>query len=211
MENKKANLLFEQSNLVEAKTSDDDKHMYIEGIFAQSEVKNGNNRVYSKSVMKNAIDKYINEYVKENRALGEINHPDRPFADPSQAAIRVTDLWWDGNDVLGKAIVLNTPAGNTARGLLEGGFKMGVSTRALGSLVEKNGVKHVQDDLMFTAVDCVDMPSGPECYVNPINESKWCQHNGVWVPAQYIDEDTDQFDEQQFIKNFENFLKRNKG
>lgn len=212
MTTKKANLLFEQSHLVEARQEKDSKHMIIEGVFAQADLVNGNKRMYEKYIMEKAIDTYINEYVKQNRALGEINHPERPFADPSHAAIRVTDLWWEGNNVLGKAIVLNTPAGRTAQGLIEGGFRMGVSTRALGSLEERNGVKYVQDDLMFTAIDCVDMPSGPDCYVNPINESTWCQYNGVWIPEQNIQEQkkVEEFNEQLFLEKFEKFLKNNR-
>jgi hypothetical protein len=203
----KYNLLIESSDQVEVLTeqTDQGKKLYIEGVFAQAEVKNGNGRIYERKVMEGAMDKYITEYVDRRRALGELNHPDYPMVDPAHACIRITELKWDGNDVYGKALVLDTPKGQIVRGLLEGGFNMGVSTRALGSLKERNGVKYVQDDLMFTAVDCVDNPSAPKAYVNALTEcQKWTiNESGMWVPAQ-PEEDIDQ---ELFLEKLEQFIK----
>jgi len=206
---KKFNLLVENSDQIEVLTeqTEQGKQLYIEGIFAQAERKNGNGRIYEKHIMEGAIDKYIKEYVSKRRALGELNHPEYPTVDPAEAAIRITELKWNGNDVYGKALVLNTPKGQTVKGLLEGGFNMGVSTRALGSLKEKNGVKYVQDDLMFTAVDCVDNPSAPDAYVNTLSEcKKWMiNESGVWVPS--TEEARDDINQELFMEKLEQFIK----
>lgn len=203
--NNKYNLLVENSDKIEVLTeqTEQGKKLYIEGIFAQSGVKNGNGRIYERKVMESAIDKYIQNYVDKRRALGELNHPDYPTVDPAEACIRITELKWDGNDVYGKALVLNTPKGQIVKGLLEGGFNMGVSTRALGSLKERNGVKYVQDDLMFTAVDCVDNPSAPDAYVNSLQEcKKWMiNESGMWVPIQ------EDINEELFLEKLEQFIK----
>jgi len=206
---KKFNLLVENSDQIEVLTeqTEQGKQLYIEGIFAQVERKNGNGRIYEKHIMEGAIDKYIKEYVSKRRALGELNHPEYPTVDPAEAAIRITELKWNGNDVYGKALVLNTPKGQTVKGLLEGGFNMGVSTRALGSLKEKNGVKYVQDDLMFTAVDCVDNPSAPDAYVNTLSEcKKWMiNESGVWVPS--TEEAREDVNQELFMEKLEQFIK----
>lgn len=197
-------LLIETSQEVEMLTeqTENGKQFYIEGIFAQAERKNGNGRVYPKMVMENAVDSYITNYISKRRALGEINHPDRPFADPANAAILIKEMKWmpNGTDVYGKALVLNTPQGQTAKALMEGGFNMGVSTRGLGSLKESRGVKVVQNDFFMTAVDCVDMPSGPDCYVKSLTESTWIERNGVWIPNEDINED-------MFFSQFEKWIK----
>lgn len=203
-----AKLLMEDSYEVEQLTeqTDNGKELYIHGIFAQAEVKNGNGRYYPKNIMEQAVAKYNDKYISKRRALGELNHPDRPFADPAEAAILIKELYWDGNNVIGKAKVLNTPKGQIIKGLMEGGFNMGVSTRGLGTLSEKNGMKYVNNDYMMTAVDCVDMPSGPECYVNPLVESSWINKNGVWVPISES-ETVEEIDENLFLERFERFVK----
>lgn len=179
-------LLRESSDDVEVLHEQDEhgkNQLFIEGIFAQSEVVNKNKRVYGKSILENAVNDYINDYVNERRALGELNHPkERPFADPAMGAVLIKELHWQGNDVYGKALVLPTPQGAIVKGLLEGGFKLGVSTRGLGSVSESNGMNKVTE-YMMTAIDCVDNPSGPNCFVNAVNESvEWVQVNGVWQP-----------------------------
>src|SRR5690606_13716369 len=116
--------------------------------------------------------------------------------DPAEAAILITELKWLGNDVYGKAKVLNTPKGMIVKGLLEAGFAMGVSTRALGSLKEKNGIKYVQSDLMFTAIDAVDNPSAQDAYVAAVMaESKqWMiNESGMWVPSEIEVDNTELF------------------
>jgi hypothetical protein len=207
-----AKLLFESSFQVESlhENTPHGKQLYIEGIFAQANVKNGNGRMYSRSVMEQAVDSYNESYVKKRRALGELNHPDRPFADPAEAAILIESFEMQGDNVIGKAKVLNTPKGQIIKGLLEGGFNLGVSTRGLGSLVEKNGVKHVQNDFMLTAVDAVDMPSGPNCYVNSLYESTWVNKNGVWVHVNE-QQNIQPIDESLALEWIEDFVKKLKG
>lgn len=208
---KTLNLLIESSDQIEvlSEQTDNGKQLYIEGIFAQANIRNGNGRLYEQKIMESAVEKYNNQYVKRNRALGELNHPDYPFADPDKAAIRITEMRMDGNNVYGKALVLNTPKGQTVKGLLEGGFAMGVSTRGLGSLKEKNGIKYVQNDFMMSAVDCVDNPSAPDAYVSSIMEStKWQlnESSGMWVPV-INESESDYINEQLFLEKLETLLK----
>jgi hypothetical protein len=200
-------LLMENSYEVENLTeqTENGKELFIQGIFAQAQVKNGNGRYYEKDVLEQAVEKYNEKFISKRRALGELNHPDRPFADPAKAAILINELKWDGNNVIGKAKVLNTPKGQIIKGLMEGGFNMGVSTRGLGSLSERNGMKYVNKDYMMTAVDCVDQPSGPDCYVNPLVESSWVNKNGVWIPA--VQEDGIAIDEGLFLEKLEQYIR----
>jgi hypothetical protein len=200
-------LLMENSYEVENLTeqTENGKELFIQGIFAQAQVKNGNGRYYEKDVLEQAVEKYNEKFISKRRALGELNHPDRPFADPAKAAILINELKWDGNNVIGKAKVLNTPKGQIIKGLMEGGFNMGVSTRGLGSLSERNDMKYVNKDYMMTAVDCVDGPSGPDCYVNPLVESSWVNKNGVWIPA--VQEDGIAIDEGLFLEKLEQYIR----
>lgn len=149
------------------------KDLFIEGVFAQAELKNRNGRIYPKQVMEAAVNKYINNYVKSKRALGELSHPEnRPTVKPELASHLITEMRMDGNNVYGKAKILNTPQGQIVRGLLEGGVQLGVSTRALGSVKEQNGCQVVQNDFELYSVDAVTDPSGIDCWVNAINESR---------------------------------------
>jgi hypothetical protein len=155
--------------------------LYLEGPMIMTEQKNRNGRIYKKQMMEKSVDKYITEFVNEHRAIGELNHPTRPFADPKEAAIKIESLKWDGNNVLGKARVLNNPNGQIIKSLVEANFKLGMSTRGLGELVEKQGTKYVEN-YMLNAIDAVDMPSGQVCYMNALRESvEWINEGGVWV------------------------------
>lgn len=155
------------------------KHLYIHGPFAVSEVKNKNGRIYSKALLEKVIDKYDKEYIKTNRALGEMNHASRAGVDYERATHLVTEMVQDKNIWVGKARVLSTPMGKILEGLLESGVAIGVSTRGGGSLVESNGIKTVGDDFMLFAVDVVTDPSGQfhtqdgslaSCFVNGVLE-----------------------------------------
>lgn len=155
------------------------KDLYISGIFAQAEKQNRNGRIYEKRIMEKAVNRYVNEFVTSKRALGELSHPEnRPTVKPELACHLITEFRMDGNDVYGKARILNTPQGQIVRGLLEGGVQLGVSTRGLGSIEERSGITYVKDDFTMMAVDVVSDPSGIDCWVNAINE------NRSWV---YID------------------------
>lgn len=187
-------------------TKDNKKQLKLEGIFAQAEVVNGNKRFYKRDVLEQSVAKYINEYVNKKRAVGELHHPDYPYPDIANAAILIEELTWDGNNVIGKAKVLDTPRGQIVRGLVEGGFNMGVSTRALGSITERNGIKYVDEGLIMTAVDCVDQPSGPDCYVNSLHEqlteSVWDYQNGV-----LIKKERNKLDESIMLQRIEDYVK----
>ena len=147
-----------------------DKKYIIEGIFMQAEQKNRNGRIYPKAVLESAVDRYVKEYVSKARALGELNHPEGPAINLDKVSHRITDLRWDKNDVYGKALILDTPMGNIAKGLLEGGCQLGVSSRGMGSVSQTEGTSKVNDDFILATVDIVQDPSAPSAFVNGIME-----------------------------------------
>jgi hypothetical protein len=162
------------------KKENGDKNFVIEGIFAQAEGKNRNGRIYPKNVMENAVNKYVDSQVKTGRAVGELNHPDGPTVNLDKVSHLITDLRMEGNNVMGKARILNTPMGKIVQGLLEGGVQLGVSTRGMGSLEQRNGVMYVKDDFMLNTVDIVQDPSAPQAFVNGIMEGvEWVWNNGI--------------------------------
>jgi hypothetical protein len=146
------------------------KNLYIQGPFAVAESKNKNGRIYKKEILEGAINKYDSDYIKNARALGEMNHPARLNIDYERATHMITEMKQDGNVWIGKAKVLNTPMGSILKGLLESGVNVGVSTRGAGSITEANGIKQVGADYFLTAVDVVSDPSGPGCTINGIME-----------------------------------------
>ena len=161
------------------------KTLCIEGVFMQADAKNRNGRVYEKTILENAVDKYVKEQVSQGRAVGELNHPDGPTINLDKVSHKITELKFDGSNVIGKASILNTPMGNIVTGLLEGGVKLGVSSRGMGSLVQKNGPMYVKDDFMLSTVDIVQDPSAPEAFVNGIMEGvEWIWENGVLCPQE---------------------------
>ena len=163
------------------------KNTVIEGIFMQAESKNRNGRVYPRDVMESAVNKYVTEQVSKGRAVGELNHPEGPTINLDKVSHRITELTWDGNNVMGKALVLDTPMGQIVKGLVEGGVQLGVSSRGMGSLVNKNGVNVVGPDFMLATVDIVQDPSAPQAFVNGIMEGvEWVWDNGL-LKAQDIE------------------------
>ena len=133
--------------------------------------------------MEGAVDKYVTEQVSQNRAVGELNHPEGPTVNLDKVSHKITELSWKGNDVVGKAQVLDTPMGNIVKGLLEGGVQLGVSTRGMGSLEEKSGIMYVKDDFVLNTVDIVQDPSAPTAFVNGIMEGvEWVWNNGIIEP-----------------------------
>lgn len=146
------------------------KQTYIEGVFMQSEVKNRNGRVYPKAILEKAIDRYVKERIQTGRSPGELNHPEGPTINLDKVSHRITELKWEGNNVMGKALILDTPMGKIAKGLMEGGIKLGVSSRGMGSVSEKSGTSVVQDDFSLVTVDIVEDPSAPSAFVNGIME-----------------------------------------
>ena len=163
------------------------KSYTIEGIFAQAEGKNRNGRIYPKSIMEGAVEKYVTEQVSKNRAVGELNHPEGPTVNLDKVSHRITELNWDGDNVMGKALILDTPNGNIVKGLLDGGVQLGVSTRGMGSLEQRNGTMYVKEDFMLNTVDIVQDPSAPDAFVNGIMEGvEWVWNNGI-IKAQEIE------------------------
>ena len=157
-----------------------EKSYVIEGIFAMADSKNRNGRIYPKSIMENAVNKYVTEQVKTKRSVGELNHPDGPTVNLDKVSHLITDLQFEGNNVMGKAQVLDTPMGNIVKGLLEGGVQLGVSTRGMGSLMQQNGAQVVKDDFILNTVDIVQDPSAPNAFVNGIMEGvDWVWNNGI--------------------------------
>ena len=190
------------------------KHLYIEGVFLQSEVKNLNGRVYPFNILNREVERYTEQYVKTGRALGELGHPDGPSVNLDRVSHRIVELRSQGSDFYGKARILETPLGNIAKSLLEEGVKLGVSSRGMGSLEERNGTNYVRDDFMLaTAADIVADPSAPDAFVNGIMEGKeWIWDNGILREHQiakyhrYISESTRKNMEERKLKSFEHFL-----
>ena len=163
------------------------KDYFIEGIFLQSELKNRNGRMYPEEVMDREVGRYMESLVKQNRAYGELGHPDTPSINLDRVSHLIVDLRKEGTNYIGKAKIMETPMGNIARGLLDGGANLGVSSRALGSLrMNKEGVQIVQDDFMLsTAADIVADPSAPDAFVRGIMESvEWVFVDGKFEQRQ---------------------------
>ena len=163
------------------------KNYAIEGVFAQAETKNRNGRIYPMPVMEKALGKYNNDQVTKGRAVGELNHPEGPTVNLDTVSHKITELKFQGNDIVGKASILNTPMGEVVKGLLDGEVQFGVSTRGMGSLSQRNGVAVVNDDYILNAVDIVQDPSAPSAFVNGIMEGvEWVWNNGI-IEAQTIE------------------------
>jgi hypothetical protein len=157
------------------------KSLYISGPFLQAEVTNRNGRCYPFPILEREVLKYNKNYISQGRALGELGHPDGPTVNLDRASHMITSLKSEGNNFVGKAKILDTPMGNIAKSLLDEGVKLGVSSRGVGSLVERNGVKYVGNDFMLsTAADIVADPSAPDAFVQGIMEGKeWVWNNGI--------------------------------
>lgn len=148
------------------------KDYFIEGIFLQAEIQNRNGRVYPMHVLENEVQRYMRETVDKGRAYGELGHPAGPSINLDRVSHIITELKRDKNNFIGRAKLTETPMGNIARGLLESGANLGVSSRAMGSLKESNGKMVVQSDLrLSTAADIVADPSAPEAFVKGIMEN----------------------------------------
>jgi len=177
----------DQLEVVTEATKDGGKKYAIEGVFMSAEQKNRNGRIYPRMVMEGAVDKYVTEQVAKGRAVGELNHPEGPTVNLDKVSHKIESLTWSGNDVVGKATILETPMGQIVRGLLDGGVKLGVSTRGMGSLENRGGVMVVKPDFLLNAVDIVQDPSAPSAFVNGVMEGvEWVWNNGI-IEAQAIE------------------------
>lgn len=171
----------EDINLVCEEDASGKKGFRIEGIFMQAEKVNRNGRRYPRNTLMNETNRYNEKYVKKNRALGELGHPEGPTVNLERVSHLITDLDFDGDNIVGKAKILETPYGKIVQNLIEGGAKVGVSSRGMGSLKSVDGINEVQKDFMLSAVDIVADPSAPDAFVNGIMEGKeWIYENGLF-------------------------------
>lgn len=182
--------------LVEANENGTKSH-YVNGIFMQGDIKNRNGRVYPSDVLEKEMNRYNEQFVKTKRALGELGHPDGPQINGDRVSHLITEMSRNGSNFVGKAKILGTPMGNIVKTFIDEGVKIGVSTRGLGSVKQKDGIMEVQNDFHLATVDIVTDPSGPDCFVNGIMENtqyyfdiastSWRPSNGI-VEAIVIDE-----------------------
>ena len=188
--------VFDTTNIIVEEKLGKPKQYFIEGVFLQSEITNRNGRMYKESTMDREVGRYMQEQVKNNRAYGELGHPDGPGINLDRVSHLIVDLRKEGTNYIGRAKILETPMGNIARGLLDGGANLGVSSRAMGSLKQNNeGVQVVQDDFMLsTAADIVADPSAPDAYVRGIMEGKeW-----IFVDGKFVEQNIEEV--KSFIK-----------
>ena len=173
--------------LIEEDKKTGKKKYGIQGIFAQAETKNRNGRIYPLPIMEKALGKYVDTQVSKGRAVGELNHPEGPTVNLDRVSHKIDDLHFEGNNVVGKASILDTPMGQVVKGLLDGGVTFGVSTRGMGSLSQRNDAMVVNSDYILNAVDIVQDPSAPGAFVNGIMEGvEWVWNNGI-VEAKTIE------------------------
>ena len=172
------------------------KNFKIKGVFMQADIKNRNGRVYPMEVLNKEVKRYNKEYIKENRAFGELGHPDGPTVNLERASHMITSLEADGKNFIGEAKILGTPMGEIVKNLMSEGAKLGVSSRGMGSLDQKGGANYVKSDFyLATAADIVADPSAPNAFVQGIMEGKeW-----VWDNGSLIEEELDRMKKR--IKN----------
>jgi len=193
------------------------KNLYITGPFLVYDRPNKNNRFYSKDILSREADRYNEEYVKTNRALGELGHPDTPSINLERVSHKIVELTDNGEAFVGKALILETPYGQIVKNFIDSGVNLGVSSRGMGSLQPtKEGYNMVQDDFrLATAADIVADPSAPGAFVNGIMENKeW-----LFVEGRFVEVDIDNAKkqiqrasrkniEQVALNLFENFIRK---
>jgi len=165
--------IFDEVSYIQESKEDGTKNLFIEGVFLQSAIKNRNGRIYPEHVMDKEVARYMKESVDAKTAMGELGHPSGPQINLDRVSHRIVNLRKEGTDYVGKAMITNTPMGNIARGLMESEVRLGVSSRAMGTLkMNKQGINEVQDDFrLATAADIVADPSAPNAWVEGIMES----------------------------------------
>ena len=164
------------------------KDYKIKGIFMQADIKNRNGRVYPMEILQKEVKRYNKQYINEKRAFGELGHPDGPTVNLERASHMITGLYPDCKNFIGEAKILSTPMGNIVKNLMDEGAKLGVSSRGMGSLDQKNWANYVRDDFyLATAADIVADPSAPNAFVEGIMEGKeWIWDNGTLVESELI-------------------------
>lgn len=176
-------LIREEIESVQLLTEEQDgkKSYFITGPFLQGDRKNRNGRIYESRVLAKEVARYNENFIQRNRALGELGHPDGPTVNLDRVSHNIVELYQQGSDFIGKAKILNTPMGKIAEGLLSDGVQLGVSSRGMGSLIQREGVNYVGEDFhLATAADIVADPSAPDAFVQGIMEGKeWIWDNGL--------------------------------
>ena len=159
------------------------KNYTIKGVFLQSNIKNRNGRVYPKDILMTEVKRYNSEFINKNRAFGELGHPDGPTVNLERVSHMIKKLYPDGDNFIGEAKIMDTPYGKIVKGLIDEGAQLGVSSRGMGSIEQRNGASYVKNDFMLaTAADIVADPSAPQAFVEGIMEGKeWVWDNGVLV------------------------------
>jgi hypothetical protein len=146
--------------------------LLVQGLVQRAEAKNGNGRVYPKDTLEREVQKYKDTYIKENRALGELDHPESPIINLKNVCHNIKDLWWDKDDVMGKIEVLPTPSGNILKALLIAGITIGISSRGMGSVKQIGETVEVQPDFELLCWDFVSTPSTQGAFMEIVSESK---------------------------------------
>ena len=176
-------LIREEIEAVEVLTEESNgkKCFYIQGPFLQGDIKNRNGRIYESKILAKEVNRYNENFVNKGRAMGELGHPDGPTVNLDRVSHKITELYQDGSNFIGKAKILSTPMGRIAEALLNDGVTLGVSSRGMGSLVNRGGVNYVGEDFhLATAADIVADPSAPDAFVQGIMEGKeWVWDNGL--------------------------------
>jgi hypothetical protein len=192
------------------------KEYKIRGVFLQSNIKNRNGRVYPKDILMKEVTRYNKEFINKNRAFGELGHPDGPTVNLERVSHMVNKLYPDGDNFIGEAKIMDTPYGKIVKNLIDEGAQLGVSSRGMGSIIQRNGANYVKDDFyLATAADIVADPSAPEAFVEGIMEGKeWVWDNGL-----LIEKDVEAWKmemmrakkrelEEQKLKIFDSFIKK---
>jgi hypothetical protein len=211
-------LICEVNEGIEVLTEDNNgqKAYFIEGTFLQGDIKNRNGRIYEFKMLKDKVENYRKEFVAQKRAFGELGHPDGPTINLERVSHMIVELAPDGKNFYGKAKIMDTPYGKIVKNLIDEGAKLGVSSRGVGSLEEKQGASYVKDDFrLSTAADIVADPSAPEAFVRGVMEGReWVYENGLLVAkeAEEIKESirkaSSRHLEEQMAKAFKKFLRR---
>jgi len=190
------------------------KEYKIKGVFLQSNIKNRNGRVYPREILVREVNRYTKEFINKNRAFGELGHPDGPTVNLERVCHMVKSLTPDGDNFIGEAKIMDTPYGKIVKGLIDEGAQLGVSSRGMGSIINRNGINFVKDDFyLATAADIVADPSAPDAFVEGIMESReWVWDNGVLKQVdieswkKQIQEAKRSVLEEKKLKVFESFL-----
>jgi len=179
----------EEVKYITEEGSEGKKNLFIEGIFLQGNLKNRNGRYYPEQILAKEVARYTKENIDKGRAYGELGHPDGPSINLERVCMMIKSLKQEGTNFIGRAKIMETPYGNIVRNLMSEGASLGVSSRGMGSLVEKNGLNEVQDDFyLATAADIVADPSAPDAFVNGIMEGvEWIWDNGL-LKAQKLEQ-----------------------